>query len=65
MHFLLKLFHHGDFIAVREFNTDDAIPPDFEREIGALDLNETEFLEKVRLVGEGEHFFDIKRFSLL
>lgn len=25
----LELFHHGDLITVREFNTDDAIRPDF------------------------------------
>jgi hypothetical protein len=28
-HFLLQLFHHGDFIAVREFDADDTVPPDF------------------------------------
>jgi hypothetical protein len=26
---VLERFHHGDFIAVREFNTDDAVRPDF------------------------------------
>jgi hypothetical protein len=64
-HFVLKPFHHGDFIAVREFNTDDAIRPDFQWKIGTLDLKESELFEKFRFVGEGEYFFDIKRFGFL
>jgi hypothetical protein len=51
---LIDLFHDSDFIAIREFDTLQAVRPDFMREHRFIHFLETQFLKKIRLIGQGK-----------